>query len=152
MNRRTVVVLLAALLPLAAHAQQPAPQTAQAFLDGLYAPYRTKGFAGQPYTRAEHFFEPILAHAMQRDYMRAHKNGVPPTLNGDPFLDAQDWEISDLSVSATELGGRASGTVSFLNFTRKKTLTVTLVETPGGWRIADIAGDGRSLRALYKVK
>ena len=149
MKRRIFVLLLAAL-PVAAQAQPQ--QSAQAFLESLYAPYRTKGFRGQPYTQAERFFEPILARAMQRDYQLAQRNGVPPTLNGDPFVDAQDWEVSNLSVRATESGERATGIVSFTNFDKKKTLAVELVQTPGGWRISDIAGAGGSLRALYKVK
>jgi hypothetical protein len=151
MNRRTVL-MLSVLLPFAAQAQQPTQQTAPAFLDGLYAPYRIQGFKGQPYTHAERFFEPILAYAMQRDYQLAHSNGVPPTLNGDPFVDAQEWEVSDLSVRADVSGERATGIVSFVNLGQKKTLTVALVQTPAGWRIADIAGAGGSLRALYKLK
>jgi hypothetical protein len=151
MNRRTVL-MLGVLLPFAARAQQPMQQTAQAFLDSLYAPYRTKGFNGQPYTHAGRFFEPILAYAMQRDYQLAQGNGVPPTLNGDPFIDAQEWEISNLLVRADVSGERATGIVSFVNFKQKKTLTVELIQTPAGWRIADIVGPGGSLRALYKVK
>ena len=150
MKRRTI--LLGALTPLAAHAQQPSQQTAQAFLESLYAPYRAKGFNGQPYTQAERFFEPTLAAAMQRDYQLAQKNGVPPTLNGDPFVDGQEWEVSNLSIRAAEAGEQATGMVSFMNFKRKKTLAVELVLTRAGWRIADIAGAGGSLRALYKVK
>jgi hypothetical protein len=149
MKRRILVLLLAAL-PVAARAQPQ--QSAQAFLEGLYAPYRTKGFRGQPYTQAERFFEPILARAMQRDYQLAQRNGVPPTLNGDPFVDAQEWEVTNLSIRAAAAGEQATGIVSFVNFTQKKTLAVELVQTPGGWRISDIAGAGGSLRALYKVK
>jgi hypothetical protein len=149
MKRRILVLLLAAL-PVAARAQPQ--QSAQAFLEGLYAPYRTKGFRGQPYTQAERFFEPILARAMQRDYQLAKRNGVPPTLNGDPFVDAQEWEVTNLSIRAAAAGEQATGIVSFVNFTQKKTLAVELVQTPGGWRISDIAGAGGSLRALYKVK
>lgn len=150
MNLRMIVLLCA--LPLAAQAQQPMQQTAQAFLEGLYAPYRAKGYRGQPYTQAERFFEPILAAAMQRDYQLAQKNGVPPTLNGDPFVDAQEWEVTNLSIRVAASGEQATGMVSFVNFKQKKTLAVELVQTAAGWRIADIAGAGGSLRALYKVK
>ena len=149
MKRRILVLLLAAL-PIAARAQPQ--QTAQAFLESLYAPYRAKGFNGQPYTQAERFFEPTLAAAMQRDYQLAQKNGVPPTLNGDPFVDAQEWDVSNLSIQAAVSGEQATGRVSFVNFKQKKTLAVELVQTKAGWRIADIAGAGGSLRALYKVK
>lgn len=151
MKRRAIVLLLCAL-PLAALAQQPTQQTAQAFLESLYAPYRAKGFNGQPYTQAERFFEPTLAAAMQRDYQLAQSNGVPPTLNGDPFVDAQEWEIANLSIRVAASGEQATGMVSFVNFKQKKTLPVELVQTKAGWRIADIVGAGGSLRALYKVK
>ena len=150
MKRRTIVLLCT--LPLAAQAQQPAQQTAQAFLENLYAPYRAKSFSGQPYTQAERFFEPTLAAAMQRDYQIAQKNGVPSTLNGDPFVDGQEWEVTNLSIRAAASGEQATGIVSFVNFKQKKTLAVELVQTKAGWRIADIAGAGGSLRALYKVK
>ena len=77
---------------------------------------------------------------------------VPPTLNGDPFVDAQEWEISNLSIRAAESGGQATGIVSFVNLKQKKTLAIELVKTPAGWRIADIAGAGGSLRSLYKIR
>src|SRR4051812_19091540 len=115
MMKRRTIVLLGILLPLSAQAQQPTQQTAQAFLESLYAPYRAKGFNGQPYTQAERFFEPTLAAAMQRDYVLAQKNGVPPTLNGDPFVDAQEWEVTELSVHAAASGEQATGMVSFVN-------------------------------------
>ena len=161
MNRRTIVPLLGVpllgvpllgVLPLAAQAQQTTQQAAQAFLESLYGPYRVKGFRGQPYTEAERFFVPTLAAAMQRDYQLAQRNGVPPTLNGDPFVDAQEWDVSNLSIRAAAVGERATGVVSFVNFKEKKTLVVELVQTKAGWRIADITGAGGSLSALYKVK
>ncbi len=151
MYRRSIV-LLSGILSFAAQAQQPSLQTAQAYLENLYAPYRTMGFKGQPYTEAERFFEPTLAGAMQRDYQLAQRNGVPPSLNGDPFVDAQEWEVTNLSIRAAAAGEQATGIVSFANFKQSKTLTVELVQTKAGWRIADIAGAGGSLRALYKVK
>jgi len=156
MHRRTTVLLLGGLLPgvlpFATQAQQPTQQTAQAFLESLYAPYRAKGFNGQPYTEAERFFEPTLAAAMQRDYELAQKNGVPPTLNGDPFVDAQEWEISGLTIRAAESGEKSTAMVSFVNLGQKKTLAIELVKTPAGWRIADIAGANGSLRSLYKIR
>jgi hypothetical protein len=126
MKRRTISLMLA-FLPFAAQAQQGIQQTAQ----------------------AERFFEPTLAAAMQRDYQLAQKNGVPPTLNGDPFVDVQEWEIANLSIRAASSGEQATGMVSFVNLKQKKTLAVELVQTRAGWRIADIADAGGSLRALY---
>lgn len=149
MRRRTLLLLTLGGLPVGAQAQA---QSAQAFLDALYAPYKKGGGKGQDYTKAERFFEPNLARAMQRDYQLAQRNGVPPTLNGDPFVDAQDWEITNLSVRAAETGDQATGIVSFVNQKQKKTLALELVKTPNGWRISDIAGSSGSLRKLYRIK
>jgi hypothetical protein len=148
MQRRTFILFLTAL-PAGVQAQA---QSAQAFLDSVYAPYRARGGKGQNYQQAERFFEPTLARAMARDYQLARKNGVPPTLNGDPFVDAQDWEISGLTIRAAESGERATGIVSFSNLNQRKTLAVELVKTEAGWRIADIAGANGSLRGLYKIR
>src|SRR5260221_11221079 len=124
MNRRTIVPRLGlprlGALPFAAQAQQPTQQTAQAFLESLYGPYRIKGFRGQPYTQAERFFVPTLAAAMQRDYQLAQKNGVPPTLNGDPFVYGQEWDVSNLSIRAPASGDRATRVASFVNLSEKK--------------------------------
>jgi hypothetical protein len=136
-------------------AQQPqtAPlQTAQAFLESIYLPYRQRGFKGQPYTDFERFFAPDLARAMKRESDYAKRRGEPPIINGDPFVDAQDWQITDLVVRATGSGDKATGVVSFSNQGKPKRLALELVRTEAGWRIADIAGAGGSLRALYKVR
>ena len=114
--------------------------------------HRARAGKGQNYQQAERFFEPGLARAMVRDYQLAKSNGVPPILNGDPFVDAQEWEITNLAVRAAETGEQATGIVSFVNLKQKKTLAVELVKTPNGWRIADIAGSSGSLRSLYRIR
>ena len=75
-----------------------------------------------------------------------------PTLNGDPFVDAQDWEISNLAVSARTDGATATGQVTFVNAGTPVRLTLALVLTPAGWRISDIRAPSGSLRALYKLR
>jgi hypothetical protein len=75
-----------------------------------------------------------------------------PTLNGDPFVDAQDWEISKLSIDVTGSGDTATARVSFQNFGEAKRVLLELVKTPAGWRIADIKAPSGSLKALYKLK
>ena len=74
-------------------------------------------------------------------------------LDGDPFVDAQDWEITDLTIKvATSGSDKATGTVTFKNFEDDKTVTLDLTKTAAGWRIADIRTGERSLREIYKVK
>lgn len=139
-----------ALPPAVARAQQQ--QTSpQAFLEGIYRPYLADDFKGQSYTHVNRFFTPDLAHAIETDMREASRRKDVPTLDGDPFIDAQDWEIGKLSISAKVDGAKATGLVGFENLGKQVQLTVDLIQTPTGWRIADIKAPSGSLRALYKL-
>jgi hypothetical protein len=147
-GRRSLAALLLAV-PLAAVAQQ---QTAQAFVESIYQPYRTKGFKGQPYWEPAHFFAPDLAAAIEHDMALAKQRGEPPTLDGDPFVNAQEWEISDLVIATSVGDGKGQSAVTFKNLGKPRALTVLLVQTPQGWRISNIVSASGSLRALYKLR
>ena len=149
MRRRTLAAFLG-VLPFAAGAQQP--ETASAFVNAIYQPYRQKGFRGQPYTEAERYFEPELAAAMRRDAAAARQRNEVPLLNGDPFIDAQEWEITTLAIAVSTEGERAAAGVALVNLGRPYALALTLVRTPAGWRIADILAPSGSLRGLYKLR
>lgn len=149
MRRRALIAFLVAV-PVAAYAQADPPLK---FLKGLYEPYKKAGFKGQPYWEAERFFVPELADAIHRDLDVAKTRGEPPTLNGDPFVDAQDWDIPTIGYAVSTIGdGYGAAVVTFRNQGRSKQLALFIVETPQGWRIDDIVGRGRSLRALYKLR
>jgi hypothetical protein len=149
LRRRAIAGLLAGLLSTAAAAQQ---QTPQAFLESIYQPYRQKGFKGQPYWELDRFFAPDLARTIERDMREAKRRGEVPTLDGDPFVDAQEWEVTTLSIASAVSGSNATGAVSFLNFGKPTALAIILVQTPRGWRIADIVGANGSLSGLFKKK
>jgi hypothetical protein len=129
-------------------------QTPQQFLQSIYDPYRTEGFKGQPYDQPSRFFVPDLAQAIERDVREAKRRKEVPLLDGDPFLDAQDWKITAISyatsVSADKL--KAAGAVAFINLGEPKGIALTMIKTPQGWRITDIVSPSGSLRALYKLK
>ena len=77
----------------------------------------------------------------------------PDGLDGDYFIDAQDWEIANVSVSAWVTGANtAMGVATFTNFGKPVRVTLELVSTPAGWRISEIKAPSGSLRALFKVK
>lgn len=149
-GRRLVLAGLVAALAVTNASAQAA--TAQAFVESLYRPYLTKGFQGQPYDDTARFFVPALAQAIDRDNREAKRRNEVPTLNGDPFVDAQDWEISKLTVDVTANGDAATARVSFQNFGEAKQVLLELAKTPAGWRIAEIKAPSGSLRALYKLK
>lgn len=157
MTRRGVIAAaLLCILPVGAQAQQPTPQ---AFLEGIYKPYLGKNYPGQNYGQAERFFAPDLVRAMNADYAAAKRRDEVSLLNGDPFVCAQEWEIGKLTVSvsandAPTTGTKTTGIVTFDNLGKPNRVTLDLVQTPAGWRIADIAcsGDPTSLRTLYKLR
>lgn len=150
-GRRFLLAAGLAALPVATDAAAQAA-TAQAFVESLYKPYLDKSFKGQPYGDASRFFAPALAQAMERDYREAKRRKEVPTLNGDPFIDAQDWQISKLAIDVATNGDAATARVSFQNFSDVTRLVLELVRTPAGWRIAEIKAPSGSLKALYKLR
>ena len=76
-------------------------------------------------------------------------------LDGDPFYDAQDWDVSELQISSpakTTDPSLAHVMVRFKNFGEDRSLDYTLKQTDAGWRIDDIAydhgEDGYTLRDM----
>ena len=159
LRRFVLAVLFLAALPMEAGAQQPggqqpggAPQSAQSFLQSIYDPYLKPDFKGQPYNEAARFFAPDLARAMERDRRQASQRKEPPTLNGDPFVDAQEWKITNLVIRASGKGDAATGTISFDNLGKPQRLAVSMIRVAGDWRFTDITGASGSLRALFKLR
>jgi hypothetical protein len=134
---------------LAARAQ---PATADSFLRAIYDPYLKADFKGQPYWQVSRFFVPDLARAIEADMREAKRRGQAPKLDGDPFLDAQDWEIRNLAISVKADGPKATGEVSFDNLGKAMKVTIDLVQIQAGWRIADIKTPSGSLSALYQER
>jgi uncharacterized protein DUF3828 len=157
--RRLLANLLAAMAAMAVMTAAATAESAspQAFIDGIYKHYLgkdSKGLALSNDAVIRRYFAPPLAAAIVKDFAQAHKAGEVPLLNGDPFVDAQDWEISNLKTAVKSTGAStAVATATFVQFMEPRTVTLDLVNTPAGWRIADIRWPrGSSLRALYKLK
>jgi Protein of unknown function (DUF3828) len=147
------VLVAASAMAVAASAEPVSPQP---FIDGIYKHYLGKDSKGLSLSSAaviRRYFAPPLADAIIKDFAQAHKAGEVPLLNGDPFIDAQDWEIENLKTSVKSSGANtAVATVSFVMFMKPRTVTLSLVNSAAGWRIADIRWARGSLRALYKLK
>jgi hypothetical protein len=138
---------------LAAPAQTPTPE---AFLDGIYKTYLGKNGKGvrlDSVAAVRGYFAPRLATAILKDRAAAAKRQDVPTLDGDPFVDAQDWEIDNLAIDVKPSGAKAAtATVGFTNFGEMKSVAIDLVRLSAGWRITEIKAPSGSLRALMKVK
>jgi len=146
LSRRAIIAALSAL-PFEARSQALSPQ---AFLQSIYDPYLKADFRGYSFEQANRFFVPTLARAIDADMREAKRRGEVPRLDGDPFLDAQDWEIKNLAISVKADGPKATGEVAFDNLGKRTQITLDLVQTQAGWRISDIKGPSGSLSDLYK--
>jgi Protein of unknown function (DUF3828) len=148
-----LVAALCVVVSMAAAAPAPSPQS---FVEAIYKTYLGKAAKGIELTEEaviRRYFAPPLADAIVKDRAEADKRGEVPTLDGDPFVDAQDFEIARLRVSTKPAGADAAiATVSFTNLKKPTTMTLDLVKISGTWRIADIKGPSGSLRDLMKVK
>lgn len=84
----------------------------------------------------------------------AARRGEVGLLDGDPFIDAQDWDISAFDIVVTDtVPGKASATVKFTNLDKLTTVVLDLVKIKNDWRISDITwlrdGKPETLRAIY---
>jgi len=154
LNRRKLILLGATGLMLTMSPVRAADASAQAFVAAIYNSYKGKngnGIALDNDAAIRRYFEPTLAALIIKDRKDAH--GELPTLDADPFIDGQDWDIPAFDIAVRDTGaGKANATVTFRNFDKSMTVVLDLVKLKQGWRIADIAwprdGETATLRGL----
>jgi Protein of unknown function (DUF3828) len=131
--------------------------SAKTFITGIYEAYKGSGAKGVPLdseSAVRRYFEPSLAALIIKDRRSAARRREVGKLDGDPFIDAQDWDIDKLDVDVSENApGKAKATVKFVNLDQPATVVLDLVKIGKDWRIADITWlrDGKleMLRNLY---
>jgi len=126
-------MILAALALAAAHATQSPGK----FIAQVYARYRQENFS--PLARPEKFFSPKLAAAILED----SSGGEVGYLDGDPLCDCQDYGRVDAQVRALSQSNAHSARAKVhvtLGPRDARDLTLSLVMTRSGWRIADVVG------------
>jgi len=129
-----------------------AEPSATSFVEAIYAPYKVKDGKGIPLdsdAALKRYFEPRLVALIIKDRNKA--GGELPTLDMDPFIDAQAWDISAVDIAVRDTSAeKASAKVSFKNLGKPTTVVLDLVKLTGEWRIADINwGRKQTLRALF---
>lgn len=146
-------VLCAALLFLSSPARAQ-DNDAKTFVENIYKQYLGKNAPSTDLSsRAglEQYFTPSLVALIDNDSIEAEKRQEAPLLDGDPFVDAQDWEITEPVVTVqTGDGKAATATAVFKNFGEAVTVRYILVMTPKGWRIDNIIWKEGDLRGLYQ--
>jgi hypothetical protein len=131
---------------------------ATAFVTKLYDAYKgkeAKGVAWDTEADLRRWFEPSLVALIVKDQKAAARRKEVPTLDGDPFVDAQEWEVAAFDIVVTDVPpDKATATVAYRNFDTPVKVVLNLVKVKNDWRIADIVstqqGRTQSLRGLFK--
>ena len=158
MLTRRILMLGAAAAATAVSIPAPAADgSALAFVTDIYNGYKgndSPGHAldGEPVIRR--YFEPALAALMVKDQKLAAKRGEVGSLDFDPFVDAQEWEISEFDIAVSDTApGKAIATVKFTNLGKPTIVTLDLIAIKNEWRIRDITwqidGKSQNLRGIY---
>jgi hypothetical protein len=120
------------------------------FLRGLYDYYLGPYSRGIPLNNAKQMnkvFTPDLVRLIQAD--RKQAKGEVGRLDGDPFVDAQDWKIEHMRIGIeNETPASATATAHFDNNGRDTIVTLLLVKQKAGWRVNEIIMPSGSLRQL----
>ena len=156
MKSRLAALLAIGLFALAATFARPvaADDEAQRFIASIYAQYGapdTQGVVLDSREALEKYFVPDLAAMIDADGITAEREGRPPALDGDPFVDAQEWDIKNVAIVVRDdTPEKAVAIVSFFNQGEPRQVELNLVKLTGGWRIDDIHWREGTLRSLYK--
>jgi hypothetical protein len=131
--------------------------SATAFVTAIYKSYKgkdSKGVALNSERIIRRYFEPKLATLIAKDEMTAARHREVGLLDSDPFIDAQDWEITNFDIAVNDAAaGKTQATVKFVNFGETTTVVLDLIQLKGEWRIYDITWlrDGKTdtLRKIF---
>ena len=142
---RVVIALILLVSPAAAR-----DQTAEQFLHSIYDQYENDAGPSLDNEALKTYFTPELFALIKADADEANARGEVPKLDGDPLIDTQDWNITDLKFAVEEpRPGFATGVVTFRNFHRADEIRLDVVKLAGGWRIAEIYAPSGRLRELF---
>lgn len=128
--------------------------TPQAFLETIYRTYSSPNSPGVKINtkkQLETYFTPAVVAMIEKDAANSKKKNEPPLLNGDPFIDSQDWDVRKLKINVNNKADtKTTAMVSFVNYGEERQVRLELVKTTAGWRIDDIKWREGTLRGLYK--
>jgi hypothetical protein len=84
------------------------------------------------------------------DMMARSQAANEPILDADPFVMAQDWQISAVAVSTESVVANSHAVVRarFVNIDQPREVVFDMVWEDNGWRVDNIRGDGFDLREV----
>lgn len=133
----------------AGQSQQGAPEALVKDLYKTHEKNQGKILDGKSRTLLDKYFDKKLAGLLWKD-LTSHKDEVG-VLDFDPFYNTQDPDIKKLNVGAAKIEGtHATVVVTFENFGQKQTVTYSLSQGTGGWKISNISyGAGENLLKYF---
>jgi Protein of unknown function (DUF3828) len=162
-TRRTVLLIAAGTLGMpcvvGVTPAVAADASATAFVTRIYDAYKgenSKGILIDTDAAIRRYFEPSLAALISKDQKAAGRRHDVGMLESDPFIDAQDWEISAVDIAVRDVSpDKAVATASFKNIDHATTVVLDLTKIKSEWRIANITwqregGKKDTLRGLYR--
>jgi len=150
MRRLALAVLAFAALVVPAFAYD----SPKALLEALYSPYsQGDSFDWSKWDEAQ-FRSKELNVLFDKDAKEA--DGDIGRLDFDPYIDGQDYKISDLKFADAQIeGDTAKVEVTFKNFDLAEDMTFTLVKEADGWKIDDVVSANKdfpySLKAIMEA-
>ncbi|HLL27074.1 MAG TPA: DUF3828 domain-containing protein [Xanthobacteraceae bacterium] len=158
MQRQRIALIGFAVFALVALALRSAAadEEAQRFIASIYAQYgapETPGVVLDSREALDKYFVPDLAELIDADIAAAERDNRPPALDGDPFVDAQEWDVKNVAIVVRDDSPqKAVAIVSFFNQGEPQQVELDLVKLEAGWRIDDIHWREGTLRGLYKER
>jgi hypothetical protein len=155
---RAMSLPTAVLALMLAVAPAQAAQSAKDFVTAIYKTYVGKNATGISIDspKARKLITPDLMKLIDADAKAAAKRREVPTLDGDPFIDAQDFEIKSFTIDIKDLSpAQATATVTFTNgaSAENKPVVLDLLKIGNEWRIDDFrGGSSGSLRKYLAPK
>ena len=116
----------------------------EATVQALYEPYVTNAANVPALENAAPWTEDLRAMLVYT------AENVEGGIGFDPLIDGQDYEITNLQVSAAEApaDGRTVVDAQFTNFEDPVTVSFDFVQADDGWRIADVHTEEWTLRGV----
>jgi len=131
----TLVALSATALPAFAY------DTPKALLEAVYTPYEKGDSFNWDNWDETQFRSKELNELFAKDLKEA--NGEIGRIDFDPYVDGQDYQISELKFGdATITGDTAQVEVTFKNFEMEEDMVFSLVKEADGWKIDDVNSKG----------
>jgi len=119
--------------------------TPKDLLTAFYKPY----FDGEFYDDEAQFRSSALEALYEAD-SESTPAGEMGALSFDPYIDGQDYELTDFVIEPAAItGDTATVGVKFNNFETPIELTYELVNERGGWRINDVVSDNPD--SIYRL-